>query len=160
MMIFLIRKLKFQAVNSMFSYEYLVEENMDVAKANLVLYWLVVSVFIIAILFLVFVKNINDYFELVGIVVSDNQVSVMVPVENIEMIIDGKQLFIDKDSFNYNLDKIDGEIVYNQGIMMQKVTLNIPLRGKNIENNIVNLKIEKESKKFFNQILRYWRGKI
>ena len=142
----------------MYSYEYLIEENADNAKVSLFVYWIVVFIFVIVILFLAIDRNIHNYSEMTGIVMDNNQVSIVVPASNLDELVKSKEMMIGKSVVTYSINSMNSEIIYNNGILVKEVILDMVLKKQNIKNNIINMKLIKEERKFFDEILKYWRG--
>jgi len=155
---FLISKLELQMVKSMYSYEYLIEENVDKVKIHLLIYWIVVFIFMIVILFLTFSKNIHNYLEMTGIVINENQVSIVIQASNLDELTKSNEMIIGEEVITYSINSMESELIYNNGILVKEVILDMVLNKKNIKNNIIDMKIRKEERKFFDEILKYWRG--
>ena len=142
----------------MYSYEYLIEENVDKVKIHLLIYWIVVFIFMIVILFLTFSKNIHNYLEMTGIVINENQVSIVIQASNLDELTKSNEMIIGEEVITYSINSMESELIYNNGILVKEVILDMVLNKKNIKNNIIDMKIRKEERKFFDEILKYWRG--
>ena len=127
---------------------------------NILLLWLLMGVFILA--FILFMNDkfkLIDYYQIKGIG-KDDYLSILVPVDNIEIIGSNNKLYIGKDKYNYRIEKIS-EVVQEGTLFYQNVVLDVDLKNKNfIDNNVVELKFVIQEKTILKYIFNLVKGEF
>ncbi len=120
------------------------------------LYHVFIIVTIIVLIISIFLLNIKVYnaFNTKGYI-KNNKLVINIPIENSNIIINGKYLKIDNKKYNYEIENIS-EILLSNNINYQEVILNIENDFK--ENTIIDVTIYYDLEKVATKIKRIIYG--
>ena len=120
------------------------------------LYHVFIIVTIIVLIISIFLLNIKVYnaFNTKGYI-KNNKLVINIPIENSNIIINGKYLKIDNKKYNYEIENIS-EILLSNNINYQEVILNMENDFK--ENTIIDVTIYYDLEKVATKIKRIIYG--
>lgn len=104
----------------------------------------VVVLFFIFVLFLIIVFNNNfyDYYTGIAIVEDKNKISTLVNVNDLEKVLNNKEMIIERTTFAYTISYISDDFIEYGTDLFKKVGIFIELKDSlNLKNNYFNYKI-------------------
>ena len=140
-------------------YELLVNKSKISINNILSIFWFVIVIFIIGISFFVVDKKLNNYIELNGVVIEENIISLLIQPTDIDIILNTNEMLISDKKYTFGIFEIKEENIIDDQNIYKELIINSEIDKKyNFKNNVLSIKIKKESKNIFEKILKYWRG--
>lgn len=126
---------------------------------NILLIWTIILTFIIV--FIVIINNtfkLKNYYQLNGIV-KDSYLSILMPIYDINSIVNNDIIYIDNIKYSYKIKEIDVEIIQEGTVFYQKIFLDVDLKDKNfIDNNVIKVKFVIKEMTILEYILYLFKG--
>lgn len=110
-----------------------------------------VLVFSIAIFYLLLFIKIDSYY-INNCIVKEDLLVCSVRYDDIKYIVNNNNLSIDKVNYSYNVYTIDEEMVKVNGNYFININLEINLKHRNIDNNVLTIKIKTYHKSLFDYL--------
>lgn len=106
----------------------------------------------LGILFSFLIKKcaIGTYIEILGTIREDRTVMVIVSLEQLPQLLEGRSCWIDKKSYSYQVLEVQEDILIEGRQFYKQVTLNVALPSDLLQvNSMFSLLISKEQKSLF-----------
>lgn len=130
-------------------------KSINLLKPFIVVFTLIVIILTI----LIFKNDFNDYYIGTGIVNKENTVLILVDVGDINHIIKGNKIIIERTTFSYKINSISDDIIEYGTNYLKKVYLDISLPDYlNIVNNNIKYQILVDKDTIFNYIFKMIKG--
>lgn len=126
--------------------EYLIE-NKEYIKGKLLIFFLILIIFIGSFTF----YKIERYIAF-ECIVSKDLLLCPVPYQNIDNIVSNNTLYIDKNKYKYDVYSISEEVEKKGNILYKEVAIESNIKEKNIDYNVVQIRIQKDKENIFKYI--------
>lgn len=129
-------------------------------RINLFKPFVVVFAFIVVILTILILKNdFNDYYIGTGILNKENTILILVDVADINQIIKGNKIIIERTTFSYKINSIDDDVIEYGTSYLKKVYLEVSLPDYlNVVNNNIKYQVLVDKDTIFSYIFKMIKG--
>ena len=110
-----------------------------------------IMVFSIILFYIFIFVNIDDYY-INNCAVNEDLLVCSVKYDELKYVINNDELYIDNEKYNYKVYSIDDEVVKMNSSYYRNINLEINLKDKNIDNNILQIMIKIYHKNLFNYL--------
>ena len=112
---------------------------------------LFILLFTIVLIYILMFINIDNYY-INNCIVKEDLLVCSVEYNDLKYLINNNYMYIDKKRYNYKIYSINEEMIKTNGSYYKEVNLNLNLDNKNIDNNILKIKVRIYHKSIFNYI--------
>ncbi len=130
-------------------------ENFLSVHFILVVYLVLIAVIMSSLFRLRYVKV---YQPLSGVVMSSNQVMVVVTSKELSWLYHNKQFLIDGARQKYSIERVDKNVLRRAKKNYHQVILNLSVSNNYQANDVVTLGVYQESKSFWSLFFSIWKG--
>lgn len=138
-------------------YSYLLKDKRKIHKLSTI--WILILAFIMS--GLIIINNsikLKNYYMTSGIT-KDANLILMIPINRVDDIVSKKTLYIGKNKYFYDVEKIQEEIITIQNEFYKEIIIKVNLKNKNfIDNNIVELKFIINEMTILEYISNFFKG--